>query len=332
MPDLGLPPVALVAGAAVGVLVAAALFVWYAVALSRLFPRLGGEGWKGWVPVLNEAEILARGGVPAWSVVFFFIPLVQFYGLYLRIVAVHRITVRFRRGAGFTVLGVLLPPLWATLLARAEAPAAETAPPHDPAKPRTGGIRTLPDPRRTTLARDASGYAIPIPAPLEPTLIDDVPIERPGASASVPAAPEQDPDLDPAPAPAAPGPAPAPAVPDPARAPVVPDPAPVSWHLVLDDGTRLPLPGPRIVLGRAPAGTAGDQPLAVPDATRTVSKTHARLEHDGTRWHLTDLSSTNGSGVQDASGGWQALSGGERVVVDGAFRLGDLTLRLIRSA
>ncbi|MDA4894877.1 DUF5684 domain-containing protein [Streptomyces sp. MS2A] len=316
MPDLGLPPVALVAGAAVGVLVAAALFVWYAVALSRLFPRLGGEGWKGWVPVLNEAEILARGGVPAWSVVFFFIPLVQFYGLYLRIVAVHRITVRFRRGAGFTVLGVLLPPLWATLLARAEAPAAETAPPHDPATPRTGGIRTLPDPRRTTLARDASGYAIPIPAPLEPTLIDDVPIERPGASASVPAAPEQASD---------PSPAPAPVVPDPAS-------APVSWHLVLDDGTRLPLPGPRIVLGRAPAGAAGDQPLAVPDATRTVSKTHARLEHDGTRWHLTDLSSTNGSGVQSASGGWQALSAGERVVVEGAFRLGDLTLRLIRSA
>ena len=66
----------------VGVLVGLAVYVWYALALSRLFPRIDGEGWKGWVPVLNEAEILARGGVPAWSVVFYFIPIVQLYGIY----------------------------------------------------------------------------------------------------------------------------------------------------------------------------------------------------------------------------------------------------------
>ena len=70
-----------------GLLVGLAVYVWYALALSRLFPRIDGEGWKGWVPVLNEAEILARGGVPAWSVVFYFIPLVQLYGIYLKVVA-----------------------------------------------------------------------------------------------------------------------------------------------------------------------------------------------------------------------------------------------------
>ena len=44
-----------------GLLVGLAVYVWYALALSRLFPRIDGEGWKGWVPVLNEADILARG-------------------------------------------------------------------------------------------------------------------------------------------------------------------------------------------------------------------------------------------------------------------------------
>ena len=108
-----------------GLLIGIAVYVWYALALSRLFPRIGGEGWKGWVPVLNESEILARGGVPAWSVVFYFIPIVQLYGLYLKVVATHRINVRFGRGAGMTVLAILLPPVWATVLAWGAAPYPE---------------------------------------------------------------------------------------------------------------------------------------------------------------------------------------------------------------
>ena len=108
-----------------GLLVGLAVYVWYALALSRLFPRIDGEGWKGWVPVLNEAEILARGGVPAWSVVFYFIPLVQLYGIYLKVVATHRINRRFGRGAGMTVLAILLPPVWATILAWGPAPYPE---------------------------------------------------------------------------------------------------------------------------------------------------------------------------------------------------------------
>lgn len=108
---------AIVVSALTGVVLGLALYIWYALALSRLFPRIGGEGWKGWVPVLNEAEILARGGVSAWKVVFYFIPIVQLYGLYLKVVATHRINARFGRGAGSTVLAILLPPVWATLLA-----------------------------------------------------------------------------------------------------------------------------------------------------------------------------------------------------------------------
>lgn len=143
-----------------GLLIGIAVYVWYALALSRLFPRIGGEGWKGWVPILNEAEILARGGVPAWSVVFYFIPIVQLYGLYLKVVATHRINGRFGRGAGMTVLAILLPPVWATVLAWGAAPYPEGE--------RLAALQ--PEPRRGTPpsaapARDASGYTIPSLAP-----------------------------------------------------------------------------------------------------------------------------------------------------------------------
>lgn len=277
MPNDDTALIVLVAGVAAGVLLsAAALFVWYALALSRLFPRLGGEGWKGWVPVLNEAEILIRGSVPGWSVVFFFIPLVQFYGLYLKIVAVHRINVRFRHGVGFTTLGILVPPLWATLLARADEPVPEEA------RQRNATVRTLVDPRRAEPARDASGYAIPIPASLEPTLIDEVPIDRASTSA---------------------------------------------WQIALDDGTRLVLTAPRVVLGRSPAGDPDEQLLSVPDASRTLSKTHARLEHDGAAWHLSDLNSTNGSRIAVA-GGWSDVTPGILVPLSGPFQLGDVGLRI----
>ncbi|MFJ4045620.1 DUF5684 domain-containing protein [Microbacterium sp. NPDC089987] len=135
-------------------------YVWYALALSRLFPRIGGEGWKGWVPILNEAEILARGGVPAWSVVFYFIPLVQLYGLYLKIVATHRINKRFGRGGGMTALAVLLPPVWATVLAWGVPPYPEG----DRLAALQPGPRRTPQPAPAP-ARDASGYAIPSLAP-----------------------------------------------------------------------------------------------------------------------------------------------------------------------
>jgi hypothetical protein len=108
-----------------GIVIGLAIYVWYAIALSRLFPRLGGEAWKGWVPVLNEAEILSRGGKPAWAVVLYFIPIVQLYGLYLKALATHRINQQFGRGTGSTVLAILLPPVWATLLAAGPAPYPE---------------------------------------------------------------------------------------------------------------------------------------------------------------------------------------------------------------
>jgi hypothetical protein len=93
------------------------IYVWYSAALARVFTKLGAAPWKAWVPIVNEAELLTRGGVPGWSVVYLFIPLLNIYGLVLHIQAVHRINLQFGKGAGLTVLNLLVSPVWATVLA-----------------------------------------------------------------------------------------------------------------------------------------------------------------------------------------------------------------------
>lgn len=118
--DVGAFAGSILIGSFVFIILCGGLYVWYAVALSQLFPKLGAEGWKGWVPVLNEMVILERGGVPAWNVVFYFIPFVSIYGLYVKAMAMYRIGLSFGRGAGMVFLGILLPPVWASLVGRGE--------------------------------------------------------------------------------------------------------------------------------------------------------------------------------------------------------------------
>lgn len=184
----------------VGSLVGVALYVWYGLALSRLFTKLGADSWRGWVPVLNEMEILSRGGVPAWSVVYYFIPVVNLYGLYLKATAVHRINERLGRGVGFTVLGILLPPVWASLLAWGATPPVAgvggsrvasmlgngVAP---TASVATGplGTPTPPPAPFSPVASDPSGYALPVvqpvAAPPAPAFAPPVEAARPAPAA-----------------------------------------------------------------------------------------------------------------------------------------------------
>lgn len=96
--------------ALVGVLV----YCWYAAALAALFSKMGAPKWKAWVPVVSQMEVLERVGRPTWHVVIvLFVPL---YGLWVWALALHRINESFGRGAGYTALGVLVPPVWASLL------------------------------------------------------------------------------------------------------------------------------------------------------------------------------------------------------------------------
>ncbi len=91
-----------------------AVYCWYAAALAALFVKIGAPKWKAWVPVVSQMEVLERVGRPAWHVVIvLFVPV---YGLWVWALALHRINQSFGRGAGYTVLAVLLPPVWASLL------------------------------------------------------------------------------------------------------------------------------------------------------------------------------------------------------------------------
>ncbi|MFJ4253657.1 DUF5684 domain-containing protein [Microbacterium sp. NPDC090003] len=459
-------------GWGVGLLLGLGIYVWYAVALSRLFPRLGGEAWKGWVPILNEAEILARGGVAAWKVVFYLIPIVQIYGIYLKVIATHRINEQFGRGAGSTVLAILLPPVWASILAAGAPPYPEG----DRLAALQPGPRRTPQPLLEPTTGDTRDYALPAFAPQRPASAHAgaaptggfIPAARPtngDAEASAPAgipaewqafapAPQppasapQPPQAEPAQpaasqssapqtpapqphapsfapptafvepaspaAPAAPPTAPAeeyalpdafaprppaftppappappaaatdapasviPPVPliatpptaDPAAPPVT-RPAPeaitpepddllgddlaqtiikprqvavdddleatvvvarkrgVRRSLVLDDGRSFALSGASVVIGRNPVGDPGEQRLSITDATRTLSKTHARLVVTDDEWRLTDLHATNGVVVVAEDGTEVLLDPGESVVGTGRFILGEVGMHVI---
>jgi hypothetical protein len=202
----------------------------YAIPLSTVFGRLGAERTRAWIPVLNEAEILRLGGVSPWTVLLFFVPLVQLYGLSRKAVAVSRLHAHFGRGSGLTALAVLLPPVWATVLAR--SPAAPRSPleqrlaPGSPAAPGYAVGVSTPQPPAEPLPSAPGRAAVPPPPPpvLAPSPLppraprpsDDRSDDR--ASASPPArivlppglAPAPAPSVEPSPRPAAPAPAPSP--------------------------------------------------------------------------------------------------------------------------
>jgi len=91
-------------------------YVWLSIALSRVFPKLGEEGWKAWVPVLREMTVFQLGGYSAAWVVALFLPFINIIGLVVTVLAVHRINATLGRGAGFTVLAVVAYPVWASIV------------------------------------------------------------------------------------------------------------------------------------------------------------------------------------------------------------------------
>lgn len=104
----------------------------------------------------------------------------------------------------------------------------------------------------------------------------------------------------------------------------------VVWAIVLDAGDRIPLPESSVVLGRAPGRRfEGVRGLAVPDATKTLSKVHARVDLDGDAWTITDLGSTNGVLIGEGAAE-QTLAANETAPIVGRFVLGELGLRIER--
>lgn len=134
-----------------------AFFVWYLWSLSKLFPLLGIKGSWGWIPVWNQWQLLQRGGMPGWLVLLALVPgLGALAVLVVMIIALQRINTEFGKGAGMTLLGVVIGPLWAMLLTKhitdgRYGAAADWAPVRDSAAAGTddagsvgGALRGLP--------------------------------------------------------------------------------------------------------------------------------------------------------------------------------------------
>ncbi|WP_051090680.1 DUF5684 domain-containing protein [Microbacterium sp. 11MF] len=104
------------------------------------------------------------------------------------------------------------------------------------------------------------------------------------------------------------------------------------WELVLPDGATVPLSGDVVVLGRNPVADPAHpraQLVAIADPTRTVSKTHARLERRGDTWRIVDLGSTNGILLPNLGADVEVEPGVDAEVAD-RFLLGDASIRLQR--
>ncbi|WP_022889622.1 DUF5684 domain-containing protein [Agromyces italicus] len=213
-------------------LIGIGLYVWYAAMLAKVFARFGQPAWSAWVPVYNEMQLFKIGRQQPWLALLMYLPLVQIVGLVFKVFALHRISTQSWRGVGTTVLGVLLPPVWATVLATGPSPDPELGrmpmrasgtgeiPPVAPGFP--GGPLAAPP-----------VAAAPQPAPLIAPFVTAAPVAPPVAT------------------PPAATPSAAPATP-----PVHMSAAAQAWASPLNDAPDAPVPPAPAVPAAPPAGPA----------------------------------------------------------------------------
>jgi hypothetical protein len=106
-------PIALMVGYS---LISLGIVVWYLVAVNALFPRIGLAKNQGWIPIWNEAMIIQRGGMSPWLMLLILIPGGGLVVLVIKLIAINRIHREYGKGGGLTLLALVLPPLWATVL------------------------------------------------------------------------------------------------------------------------------------------------------------------------------------------------------------------------
>ena len=105
------------------------------------------------------------------------------------------------------------------------------------------------------------------------------------------------------------------------------------WMLVPPLGAPIPILEDVIIVGRRPSSDPdfpSAQLVSISDGTRTVSKTHARLELKDTLWVVTDLDSTNGVVIIDDDGTEIEVEPQRPLPIIERFLLGDAELRFTR--
>ncbi|GAA1776237.1 FHA domain-containing protein [Leucobacter iarius] len=105
----------------------------------------------------------------------------------------------------------------------------------------------------------------------------------------------------------------------------------IDWVLELPDGERLPLRDEEVIIGRKPRGPEGMALLTIPDPTRTLSKSHARLRYDGDMWSIEDLGSTNGLVLLFDDDTEEDVTPHSEVLATERMVIGTLEVRLIRN-
>lgn len=100
-----------------------------------------------------------------------------------------------------------------------------------------------------------------------------------------------------------------------------------------DDGTERVVSSP-VVIGRNPSTGDGEVQFVLKDETRSMSKTHLRLDGTGTDITVTDLGSTNGSAIVRADGSRESLVPNTPTVLpEGAtLTLGDRSMTVERDS
>ena len=108
--------------------------------------------------------------------------------------------------------------------------------------------------------------------------------------------------------------------------------APAPWLLVLDTGERIGVPADSVVVGRRTQPVEDGRPgVRIPDATKTVSKVHARLDRLGEHWTISDLGSTNGCTIIGVDGRERRAARDEAEEIRGRFLLGEVGMILVRN-
>ncbi len=92
-------------GAGIGVIVfMLALVVFMIICQWKIFVKAGKPGWACIVPIYNIIVLLEIVNKPGWWFILMLIPIVNFIIL---IIIIHRLSLSFGQGAGFTI-GLLL--------------------------------------------------------------------------------------------------------------------------------------------------------------------------------------------------------------------------------
>lgn len=88
-------------GAGIGVVVfMLALVVFMIVCQWKVFAKAGKPGWACIVPIYNIIVLLDIVNKPAWWFILMLIPIVNFV---IMIIVLHRLSLSYEHGAGFTI-------------------------------------------------------------------------------------------------------------------------------------------------------------------------------------------------------------------------------------